>query len=107
MSREIKFDVRIRRKDGTDGWDQVYTLEELLDRNGCLYNTNLCEVVYKRMFTVGDIVHHKDSHKNPCDIRWDEYHAQFLAVDSRGAEWSISHGWCEVVGNIYEEKGSV
>lgn len=50
-NREIKFEILIRRKDGTDSYIEILTLDELLNRNGCLYNSNIQEIVYKRQFT--------------------------------------------------------
>jgi uncharacterized phage protein (TIGR01671 family) len=49
--REIKFEICTRRKDGTDLFIEVVTLDDLINRNGCYYSPNIQEVVYKRQFT--------------------------------------------------------
>ena len=49
--RKIKFDICIRAKDGTDLYHEFLTLDDLINRNGCLFNSNLYEVVYKRQYT--------------------------------------------------------
>lgn len=50
-NRVIKFEVCTRRKDGTDLFTEVLTLDDLLNRNGCYYSPTVQEIVYKRQFT--------------------------------------------------------
>jgi uncharacterized phage protein (TIGR01671 family) len=69
MKREIKFEICVRRKDGSDLYYEILTLDDLLNRNGSLFNPSVQEIVYKREFTglrdkngkeiyEGDIVRH-------------------------------------------------
>jgi len=51
MSREIKFEIKLRRKDGTDSYFEYLTLDDLLNRNGSLFHPNIWEIEYKRQFT--------------------------------------------------------
>ena len=51
MSREIKFEICTRKKDGTDLFIEVVTLDDLINRNGCYYSPSIQEVVYKRQYT--------------------------------------------------------
>ena len=51
MEREIKFEVCIRRKDGSDLYKEVLTIDQLIDRNGCYYSPSIQEVVYRRQYT--------------------------------------------------------
>jgi uncharacterized phage protein (TIGR01671 family) len=48
---EIKFELFLRRKDGSDSYYEHLTLDELINRNGCLFNPDIWEVVYKRQYT--------------------------------------------------------
>jgi hypothetical protein len=50
MEREIKFEIKIRRKDGTDSYFDHLTLDSLLNRDGLLFSS-LWEVEYKRQYT--------------------------------------------------------
>jgi hypothetical protein len=49
-NREIKFEVSIRHKKSGNVWINKFTIDELLDRNGCLYSQGIQEVVYRRQF---------------------------------------------------------
>lgn len=49
--REIKFEVAFRYKETGKIWKPILTLDELLDRNGCLYSPQIQEVLFKREFT--------------------------------------------------------
>src|SRR5690606_23680618 len=56
--REIKFEIKIKNlrsnakeHNGNEYSTSVYTLDELLGRNGCLYNPQVEEIVYKRQYT--------------------------------------------------------
>jgi hypothetical protein len=49
--RDIKFEICIRHKATGNLWIEKLTLNELLDRNGSLYNPSIQEVVYKRQYT--------------------------------------------------------
>ena len=51
MSREIKFEICTRRKDGSDLFIEVVTLDDLINRNGCYYSPSIQEIVYNREFT--------------------------------------------------------
>lgn len=51
MNKEIKFDVLIEGNKTGEGFRTVLTLNELLERNGCLFNTNTSKVVFARQFT--------------------------------------------------------
>ena len=46
---EIKFEIRIRRKDGTDSYYEHLSLDSLINRDGLLFSS-LWEIVYKRQF---------------------------------------------------------
>ena len=48
--REIKFEIKIRKKDGTDSYFEHLTLDQLINRNGLLFSS-LWEVEYQRQFT--------------------------------------------------------
>ncbi len=82
--REIKFDVCIRKKDGTDLYNEILTIDDLLNRNGSLYHPDIYEVVYKRQYT-----EHKD--KNGKEI----YHRDNVKFYFKG-----EYVTCEVVWNI-------
>lgn len=49
--REVIFEVKFQHKETKETYGQMLTLEYLLERNGCLYNPNIWEIVYKRQYT--------------------------------------------------------
>ena len=51
MEREIKFEVRIEHIQTGNTWTEIFSLDQLLNRNGCLYSPGIQKVVYKRQFT--------------------------------------------------------
>ncbi len=46
---EIKFEIKIRRKDGSDSYYEHLSLDSLINRDGLLFSS-LFEVEYKRQF---------------------------------------------------------
>ena len=117
--RPIKFEIKLRRKDGSDGYYEHLTLDDLLNRNGCLYHPGLWEVVYKRQFTglhdkngkeiyEGDIVMY-------CEIEYkiiyqaNEFHCgyylAYMFEDNSCLELGKQRtNIIEVIGNIYEKE---
>ena len=114
--REIKFEVKLRRKDGSDGYIEILTLDDLLDRNGCLYNSNLWEIVYKRQYTnLKDIdkeeLYEGDILLTPKGNAVIEYHSQYrfgYRLKWKKGCWVISNTLysekCKLIGNIHENK---
>lgn len=115
--REIKFEIKFRRKDGTDGYIETLTIDDLLNRNGSLYHPSIWEVKYKRQFTglldkngtsvyEGDIV--KCTRGCPHVVTFILEHGGnvlggmptfYLSELLPGYQWT---GQEEIIGNIYE-----
>ena len=123
MKREIKFEVCIRRKDGSDLYYETLTLDDLLNRNGSLYNPSVQEIVYKREFTglldkngketyEGDIVSYKwEDRDNVFEIvnhiiKWIDGKFLMCPIKSDIRTWNIHISpyitESEVIGNLFE-----
>lgn len=127
MSREIKFEIKIEVIKTGNAWIEVLTLDELLDRNGCLYAPSIQKVVYKRQFTGIKDINGKDIYEGDI-LKWiattgdydgEEFHNTVYFLDYRyrikGTKNNknfhcdlnpnqIFNHKCEIIGNIHETK---
>ena len=119
MNREIKFDIFLRRKDGTDSYHEFLTLDDLLNRNGSLFHPGIWEVVYTRQFTglhakngevlEGDIVKCGYGtgkvifHVGCFMVEWiEDKESMMELLYSRKGTYARTGDECfEVIGNIY------
>lgn len=120
--RPIKFEICIRRKDGSDLYFEHLTLNDLLNRNGCIYNPNTQEIVYQRMFTglndkngkeiyEGDIIKttgytgfvEYESQAAQYWIKWVKNGNRYMSFNATyGDETGMTCDYLEIIGNIYE-----
>lgn len=114
MSREIKFDIQITHTPNGNKWRDVITLDELLDRNGCLYNPAVQKIDFKRQFIglkdrTGKEIFEGDIDKSGNVVMWSDKLSLFCQhfYLSYGDRWSeasypMDALRTEIVGNIYE-----
>ena len=124
--RNIKFEIKIRRKDGFDSpITEIVSLHDLITKDSCLFNEFLWEVVYERQFTgfkikdkdlyEGDILHF--THHKGYNLG--SFVAKVIWIQSDGA-WGyelngyeyafnaadeVQHDildYCEIIGNAFE-----
>lgn len=119
MEREIKFEVLIRHKASGNTFKDTYTLDELLERNGSLFNKGIQEIVYKRQWTglkdksgkeiyEGDIIPSLNGTGNSI-VSFENgtftWHGEPLGWDlftQESPEEIKTETWAIIIGNIYE-----
>lgn len=119
--REIKFHIRIKRINSQYIWDTYLTLDELLDRNGCLYNPQIEEIVFKREYTGLKDKNDKDIYEGDI-LEWHSHknvtynNEVYFCVGTATCGYKIKNGRYHkglsfngifntkavIVGNIYE-----
>ncbi len=109
---ETKFDVLIKEKKSGESFRAALTLNELLERNGCLFNTNIAEVVFARQFTgktdsentdiyEGDIIEFKKGYV--AVVRWNKNKLQYELSKNKSDFYDYAIiDKAKVIGNIYE-----
>ena len=125
--REIKFEIKIvsLRNNKEEEEILILTLDELLNRNGCLYNPQVERIVYKRESTgltdkngkeifEGDIIRIKEDDEEEGRVYsvayfGDKDYPAFDTIphvdyDSNGLSYAKATCEIEVIGNIYENK---
>lgn len=112
--REIKFEIKIRRKDGTDSYFEYLTLDSLLNRNGLLFSS-LWEIEYKRQYTgikdiegkeiyEGDIIEYNQHHFNTDLVVLETKIVEFKKDRWNIFETNAGESNIKITGNIYENK---
>lgn len=115
--RTIKFEVCIKHKQSGNTWIEVFTIDELLSRNGALYHSGIQEVIYKRQFTgltdkngkeiyEGDILTYHDGNGPKKVVEYNDEKGWYRCRFHKGGGFIDTLFYyierdCEVIGNIH------
>lgn len=122
----IKFEIKLRRKDGSDTYFEYVTLDDLLNKKNFLFNPDIEEIVYARQFIgvfakdskeiyVGDIL---VDDNNPKLFKWlvvfNDGAYSIKNIDDDGNilpdAFRINQGYVSnriILGNIFETHGEL